>query len=468
MSLNIPFDNSYAQLPDHMFAAQAPEPVAAPELIQWNQPLADSLGITGDPNPQDLAALFSGNALPAGSTPIAQLYAGHQFGNWNPQLGDGRAVLLGEVVTSKGRFDLQLKGSGRTPFSRNGDGRAWLGPVLREYLMSEAMHAMGIPTTRALAAVTTGQKVQRETALPGAVLTRIAASHIRVGTFQIFAARQDLVALRALYDHVVARHYPTAQSPGDLLQQALKRQAELVAQWMSVGFIHGVMNTDNCQIAGETIDYGPCAFMDEYHTQKVFSSIDQRGRYAYGNQPRIAVWNMAQFATALIPLMPDQDAAVEEFTEIVNSYPSDYDAAWLARFGAKLGLRDPQQDHVALIEDLLHLMQQDSADFTNVFAALGQENDRDQFTDHVAFETWRARWMACDPDLTLMAQTNPMVVPRLHQIEAVIQAGVAGDFAPFYRMLDVVTHPFDQTDQTAAYRDPPLPTQIVPRTFCGT
>ncbi len=466
MAIKIPFDNSYTRLPDQMYSHQLPEPVSNPSLIIWNAELAMQLGITQDTE-SDLAQVFSGNIIPNGATPIAQAYAGHQFGHWNPQLGDGRAVLLGEVNGPVGRFDLQLKGSGRTPYSRNGDGRAWLGPVLREYLMSEAMFALGIPTTRALAAVATGDRVQREIGYPGGIVTRIAASHIRIGTFQYFAARNDLVALRALYDHVIERHYPDATSPSDLLKQIMTRQAQLIAGWMSVGFIHGVMNTDNAQIAGETIDYGPCAFMDDYHAMQVFSSIDQRGRYAYGNQPRIAVWNIAQLATALIPLMPDQDRAIEDFTEIVNGFPAIYETEWRKRFAAKLGIA-PTESSDQLAQDLLALMDKDAADFTNVFANLGRDTDRDQFTDRAAFDAWRVHWMNQVPNLDQMRITNPVVVPRLHQIEAVIQAAVEGDYTPFHTLLSVVTHPFDRSDLADGFTQPPVPSEVVSRTFCGT
>ncbi|WP_368187701.1 YdiU family protein [Aestuariibius sp. HNIBRBA575] len=466
MAIKIPFDNSYTRLPDQMYSHQVPEPVSNPSLIIWNAELATQLGITQDTE-SDLAQVFSGNIIPNGATPIAQAYAGHQFGHWNPQLGDGRAVLLGEVNGPAGRFDLQLKGSGRTPYSRNGDGRAWLGPVLREYLMSEAMFALSVPTTRALAAVATGDRVQREIGYPGGIVTRIAASHIRIGTFQYFAARNELVALRALYDHVIERHYPDATSPSDLLKQIMTRQAQLIAGWMSVGFIHGVMNTDNAQIAGETIDYGPCAFMDDYHAMQVFSSIDQRGRYAYGNQPRIAVWNIAQLATALIPLMPDQDRAIEDFTEIVNGFPAIYETEWRKRFAAKLGIA-PSEASDQLAQDLLALMDKDAADFTNVFANLGRDTDRDQFIDRAVFDAWRVRWMDQVPNLDQMRITNPIVVPRLHQIEAVIQAAVEGDYTPFHTLLSVVTHPFDRSDLADGFTQPPVPSEVVSRTFCGT
>ncbi len=469
MTLHFPFDNSYARLPARLFAELAPTPVRAPRLVALNQDLARAMGL--DPaalaTPEG-AAILAGNAIPAGAQPIAQAYAGHQFGHWNPQLGDGRAILLGEVVGTDGlRRDIQLKGAGRTPWSRGGDGRAWLGPVLREYLCSEAMAAIGVPTTRALAATLTGEDVYRETALPGAVLTRVAASHIRVGTFQFFAARGDTEALAALTAHTIARHYPDADGPPGLLAAVTAAQARLIAQWMSLGFIHGVMNTDNCAVSGETIDYGPCAFMDSYHPATVFSSIDHGGRYAYGNQPQIALWNLAQLATALIPLMADRDAAIDTFTAIINRFADLYQAAWLARFGAKLGLAQPTEDDRPLIEALLALMARDGSDFTNTFRALGTPAARDQFTDRDAFGAWEARWMSRAPDADLMAQTNPTVIPRTHRIEQVIAAGVDGDFDPFHAMLAAVTAPY-APDPDRLWTAPPADEERVTQTFCGT
>ncbi|SHG77917.1 Uncharacterized conserved protein YdiU, UPF0061 family [Cognatiyoonia sediminum] len=465
MTVQIPFDNSFARLPNHMFTAQRPTPVQQPALIAKNDALASELGISfGD----DAAEVFAGNTIPEGAAPLAQLYAGHQFGNWNPQLGDGRAILLGEVVGTDGiRRDIQLKGSGITPYSRNGDGRSWLGPVLREYIVSEAMHAMGVPTTRALAAVTTGETVYRETALPGAVFTRVAQSHIRVGTFQVYAARRDTEASQALLDHVIARHYPEATGPQDVLDAVIARHARLVAKWLSLGFIHGVMNTDNVTISGETIDYGPCAFMDDYEPMKVFSSIDQMGRYAYGNQPRVAVWNMAQLATALVPLMPDQDEAVEIFTESVNRFPDLYEAAWLEFFGAKLGLDLPTKDDTQLINDLLDLMSAGGSDFTNTFANLSSINAPDHFADREAFGAWVDRWQErrTPKHAEIMAAANPQVIPRNHQVEAVIQAGVEGDFAPFHDMLAAVTDPYTAN---AKFAKVPVAAEVVTRTFCGT
>lgn len=462
----IPFDNTFAKLPDTMFTRLDPTPVKAPSLIAYNEALAAELGISVT----DPAAIFSGNAIPTGAAPLAQLYAGHQFGNWNPQLGDGRAILLGEVRSTDGQHrDIQLKGSGRTPYSRGGDGRAWLGPVLREYIVSEAMHALGVPTTRALAAVATGEDVYRDAPLPGAVLTRIATSHIRVGTFQIYAARGMIDELQALTDYTIARHYPDTDGPQALLDAVIARQAELIAKWSGLGFIHGVMNTDNASIAGETIDYGPCAFMDDFNPDKVFSAIDQMGRYAYRNQPGIAAWNMAQFATALIPLMPDQDAAIESFTASVNDLPVLYRAAWVKTFGAKLGIADPREDDVALINDFLNLLHGQKADFTNSFAALSQDKPRDHFADRDAFDVWDKGWQARNPSKEIMNDANPKIIPRNHQIEAVIQAGVAGDLAPFHALLKEVITPFDPlTKARNLYAAAPKETEIVHTTFCGT
>ena len=465
MSLHIPFDNSYATLPDAFYTRLHPTPVRAADTLAWNDALAAELGIIGqDP------AVFAGNTVPEGAAPLAQLYSGHQFGSYNPQLGDGRAILLGEVIDQTGvRRDIQLKGSGPTPYSRMGDGRAWLGPVLREYVVSEAMHALGIPTTRALAAIATGEPVLREQgSLPGAVLTRVAASHLRVGTFQIFAHRGHVDALRTLTDYAIARHHPEADGPLGLLAAVCRVQAELVAAWMSVGFIHGVMNTDNCTISGETIDYGPCAFMDAYHEGRVFSSIDQMGRYAYGNQPRIAVWNMAQLATALIQLMDDKDAAVEQATAIVHAMPGQLQAAWLRRFGAKIGLADPRSEDQPLIEELLALMQADGADFTNAFAALGTDEVRDHFTDRDAFDTWEGKWRKLNPDMGIMARANPQIIPRNHRIEEMIEAAVGGDMAPFARLMDALAQPYDLPAAFDDLRRPPTQDEIVPATFCGT
>lgn len=472
MTLSIPFDNSYARLPGAFFSAQPPSPVRAPRLIAFNTDLAKLMGIAPG-EVEDMAEVFAGNTLPDGATPISQLYSGHQFGQYNPQLGDGRAVLLGETVGTDGvRRDIQLKGSGRTPYSRGGDGRAWLGPVLREYVVSEAMHALGIPTTRALAAVETGELVYREGPMPGAVLTRVAASHLRVGSFQIFAARGDANSLKRLTDYAIARHYPGAEGPMGLLTAVRDAQARLIAAWMGVGFIHGVMNTDNCAISGETIDYGPCAFMDVYDASKVFSSIDRMGRYAYSNQPDIAVWNLAQLATALIQQFEDREAVVEEATEIVHAMPELIRQHWLAGFGAKIGLADARPEDAGLIADLLSRMAENQADFTNTFRALTTDTARDQFTDPTAFDGWQADWQARLKDeqdpVAVMRQINPAFIPRNHRIVQMIEAAIDGDYALFERLDTVLARPYEDQPEHADLVRPPMPDEVVPATFCGT
>ena len=461
----IAFDNSYARLPDRFYARLDPVPVAEPSMIAWNEALAAEMGLTGL---DDRADLWSGNAVPDGAEPLAQAYAGHQFGGWVPQLGDGRALLIGEVVNEGRRYDLQLKGSGPTPFSRRGDGRAWLGPVLREYVVSEAMHALGVPTTRALAAVRTGEEVYRETALPGAVLTRVASSHLRVGTFQYFVAREDHDALRTLTELAIERHYPGAEGPMDLLRRAVDAQARLVAKWMSVGFIHGVMNTDNAHVGGITIDYGPCAFMDAYHPTTVFSSIDRGGRYAYANQPQIAVWNMAQLATSLLPIMGGE-AALEEATEVVHGFADAYQAEWLRLFGRKIGIADATEADAALIHDLLDRMAAGRADFTNTFHGLIEGDPSRAFAEPGALGDWAERWRARivsegDAEET-MRQANPAVIPRNHRIEAMIQAAVAGDMGPFERLNAALASPFEPD---ADLMTPPAAEEVVRATFCGT
>ncbi len=480
MTAQFPFDNSYARLPARFFTRQPPVPVEAPGLVAVNRTLADRLGIALSDDPAEIARIFAGNALPEGAEPLAQVYAGHQFGGWSPQLGDGRAVLLGEVVAPDGaRFDIQLKGAGQTPYSRMGDGRAWLGPVLREYIVSEAMAAMGVPTTRALAAVTTGEIVRRDGFMPGAIFTRVAASHIRVGTFQFFAARRDTEALQALCDHAIARHYPDAEGPAGLLDAVIGAQARLIADWMGLGFIHGVMNTDNMAISGETIDYGPCAFMDAYHPDTVFSSIDQFGRYAYANQPQIAVWNLAQLATSLLALIPDRDAGVAEFTAAVNGFSERFDAAWHAVLRRKLGFATAEDDDPALALDLLTRMAENGADFTRTFRALSGPDPRrarDEFIDPTALDPWLDRWHArlaaeAKDDAARIALTraaNPARIPRNHRVEQVIQAAVAGDLAPFETLMAALADPFADDPAYAAYEDPPAEGEHVIRTFCGT
>jgi uncharacterized protein YdiU (UPF0061 family) len=486
--LNLRFDNSYSRLPARFYARLAPTPVTAPRLIAFNRPLAAELGLDAEKIEPQAAALFSGNALAADSEPIAQAYAGHQFGGFVPQLGDGRAILLGEVIDRAGRRrDIQLKGSGPTPFSRNGDGRAALGPVLREYLVSEAMHALGIPTTRSLAAVETGEKVYREEALPGAVLTRVAASHIRVGTFQYYAARRDEEALRLLAQHAIARHYPelaTAERPAlALLAAAGERQAALIAHWMRVGFIHGVMNTDNTAISGETIDYGPCAFMDAYDPARVFSSIDRGGRYAYANQPRIAQWNLARFAETLLILVDENvDRAIAAATETIEAFPARYEAHFLAAMRAKLGLASPRDGDDALIGEFLDLLHAASADFTLSFRALagaaqGEDAALIEAVPNAATrDAWLSRWrerLAAEPAdprerAAAMRRVNPAYIPRNHRIEEAIAAAIGGDYAPFRRLAAVLADPFADRPADADYAAPPAPSERVYRTFCGT
>lgn len=479
MALFIPFDNSYARLPARFYARQSPVPVTAPALIAVNAPLARTLGI--DPgalaSPDGVAAL-AGNAVPDGAEPLAQAYAGHQFGGWVPQLGDGRALLLGEVLASDGRrCDIQLKGSGPTPFSRRGDGRAWLGPVLREYIVSEAMAALGVPTTRALAAVATGDTVWRETGLPGAVLARVASSHIRVGTFQYFAARGDTEALRLLAGHVVARHYPDVTDALGLLRAVTAAQARLVARWMALGFIHGVMNTDNMAVSGETIDYGPCAFLDAYDPVRVFSSIDQFGRYAYANQPQVALWNLAQFASCLLPLidLPGPEA-IAAATAAIDTFRDLHQDEWLRLFRAKIGLATAEDGDLDLLERLLSLMADQQADFTRTFRGLADGTARDEFADREAFALWSADWQRRrdrEPGgeagaRALMARASPAVIPRNHRIEAAITAAVAGDFGPFHRLNRVLAAPFDLAPDDTDLARAPTEDEQVRRTFCGT
>lgn len=493
-----PFDNSYARLPDRFFAELAPSPVSAPKTIRINDELARHLGLDPDylASPEGVEIL-AGNRIAGGSEPIAMAYAGHQFGGWSPQLGDGRAMLLGEVIDRDGvRRDIQLKGSGPTPFSRMGDGRAWLGPVLREYIVSEAMAALGVPTTRALAAVTTGEIVVREQAFPGAILTRVARSHIRVGTFQFFAARRDVEALKLLCDHVIARHYPDiagANNPAvSLLVKVMECQAALVARWMQIGFIHGVMNTDNMSVAGETIDYGPCAFMDRYHPETVFSSIDQHGRYAYRNQPGIAHWNLACLAQSLMPLFADdEDRAVEIGQETLNGFPELYETAYLAGMRKKLGLVEEREEDAALALDLLARMAENQADFTLTFRELCEiadpgvdaeaaralnERARNQFVDPTAFDAWAVRWRTRLGEETLdnderrsaMRAVNPAFIPRNHLVEEAIQAALGDDLQPFEDLLTVLARPYVNQPGFSRHAEPPQPEQIMRETFCGT
>lgn len=473
--------------------------VPQPKLIKLNYALAEELGLDAKAlDSEEGARIFSGNQLPPGVKTIAQAYAGHQFGGFSPQLGDGRALLLGEVIDRHGkRRDIAFKGSGRTPFSRGGDGKAALGPVLREYIIGEAMHALGIPTTRALAAVTTGEVVRRERNLPGAVLTRVAASHIRVGTFQFVTARGDEALLRKLADYVIARHYPEVAGQPDpyfaLLRAACERQAELIARWMNVGFIHGVMNTDNMTLSGETIDYGPCAFMDHYNPVTVFSSIDEQGRYAYANQPPIANWNLARFAEALLPLLTEesgggQDRAVERAMEILGAFQERYEHYWLAGMRGKLGLTRAEDGDFALATDFLASMEGQSVDFTQAFrrladvaagrGELGEIGLHKLYADDTALRAWLPRWRArleaeaIDPvqRAQAMRAVNPVYIPRNHQVEAALAAAVdLGDYAPFEQLLAVLQRPYDEDPLLATYAHPaPAAESAGYRTFCGT
>ena len=466
--------------------------MSSPRLVKLNEALALQLNL--DPaalaSPEGVAVL-AGNSVPERAASIAMAYAGHQFGMFVPQLGDGRAILIGEVIGRDGvRRDIQLKGSGRTPFSRGGDGRAALGPVLREYIVSEAMAALGIPTTRALAAVTTGETVWRERPLPGAVLTRVAQSHVRIGTFQYFASRGDVDATRHLAGYVIARHYPEAADAENpylaLLGLVIERQAELIARWMLTGFIHGVMNTDNMTIAGETIDYGPCAFMDAYHPETVYSSIDHTGRYAYGNQPRIAQWNLARLAETLLPLLgTDENKAVEEAQAAIAAFRPRFDEAYAAGLRAKLGLLRAEPGDMALAADLFDRMAQNSADFTLTFrglcnaagSAAGDESVRQLFDDPAAFGVWAERWHARlsaeggDPSArrAVMRSANPAFIQRNHLVEEAIAAAQNhGDFAPFETLLTVLAAPYEDQPAFARYAAPPRPDQVVHQTFCGT
>lgn len=486
------FDNSYARLPERFFARPGANAVSAPKLIRINRPLAAELGLGTDwlESPEGIAML-AGNHFPAGAEPIALAYAGHQFGSFVPQLGDGRALLVGEIIDRSGkRRDLALKGSGRTLFSRGGDGRSAIGPVLREYVVSEAMAALGMPTTRTLAAVLTGETVYRETPLPGAVLTRVAASHIRIGTFQYFAVRQDLEAIRLLADQAIARHFPDLAGRDQpylaLLEQVIAVQADLVARWMLVGFIHGVMNTDNMTISGETIDYGPCAFLDEHDPTKVFSSIDRQGRYAYANQPGIAVWNLARFAETLLPIIhDDHDEAVRLAEQTLKTFQAAYDASFHGGWRRKLGLLAEQEGDLQLVGDLLNVMARNRADFTLTFRDLAGEIEgpagdggvRRLFADPKEFDDWAARWrQRLTEEATQLAErqrvmlsTSPKYIPRNHRIEEVIKAAVEGaDFRPFDELLEVIVRPFDEQPERSDYALPPREDERVLQTFCGT
>ena len=476
------FDNSYARLPQRFYARLVPTPVRNPHIVKFNYTLAQELGLEAEGLDSEVgAAFFCGNQVPEWADPLAMAYAGHQFGHFVPQLGDGRAILLGEVIGRDGkRRDLHLKGAGQTPFSRRGDGRAALGPVLREYIISEAMHALGIPTTRMLAVVTTGEPVFRETTLPGAVLARVAASHIRVGTFEYFAAQGDVEAVKILADYAITRHYPALQvTPNPylaLLAAVCEAQAGLIASWMQVGFIHGVMNTDNMTISGETIDYGPCAFMDAYDPATVFSSIDHHGRYAFGNQPHIAQWNLARFAETLLPLLNDnQEKAVALAEETINQFPATFTRYWRDGMRRKLGLVSEQPDDISLINALLDLMQEHAADYTNTFRLLCSAAEGGVAPP--GYEAWVTRWQtrlgqevySPREAAALMRANNPAVIPRNHRVEAALSAAVKqGDLVPLETLLAVLSTPFDLKPEHAEYINPPTPSERVHQTFCGT
>ncbi|RVP09222.1 YdiU family protein [Sinorhizobium meliloti] len=485
------FDNSYARLPANFYARVQPTPVAEPWLIKLNRPLAGELGLDAEALERDGAAIFSGNLVPEGAEPLAMAYAGHQFGTFVPQLGDGRAILLGEVTDAGGRRrDIQLKGAGQTPYSRRGDGRAALGPVLREYIVSEAMHALGVPTTRALAATATGQPVYREQILPGAVFTRVAASHIRVGTFQFFAARGDMESIRTLADYVIGRHYPELKTDEKpylaLLKAVAARQAALIVRWLHVGFIHGVMNTDNMTISGETIDFGPCAFMDDYDPKTVFSSIDQFGRYAYANQPAIGQWNLARLAETLVTLFdPVADTAVNLANDALGEYGTIFQKHWLDGMRRKIGLLTDEDEDLDLVQSLLTLMQNGKADFTLTFRRLAASAENatadtelaSLFEEPQALSPWLEHWrrrLEREPQpaterAAAMRSVNPAFIPRNHRVEQAIAAATEdADFSLFEALLDVTSRPYEDQPGHAAYAAPPEPGEEVLQTFCGT
>ncbi|WP_088042734.1 YdiU family protein [Bacillus sp. EAC] len=478
------FDNSYARLPESFYSNQSLNPVSSPNLIILNKSLAVSIGLNvQELDSEDNVAVFAGNRVPNGGSPLAQAYAGHQFGHFN-MLGDGRALLLGEQITPGGtRVDIQLKGSGRTVYSRGGDGRAALGPMLREYIISEAMFALGIPTTRSLAVVTTGESIRREVNLPGAIMTRVASSHIRVGTFQFVSKWGSIEDLRVLADYTLHRHFPDIENTPNqylsMLQEVIKRQASLIAKWQLVGFIHGVMNTDNMTISGETIDYGPCAFMDTYDPATVFSSIDVQGRYAYGNQPQMAGWNLARFAETLLPLIHEnEEQALELAQNVISEYPKMYHLNWLTGMRAKLGLKNEEEDDETLIKDLLSMMQKSKADYTNTFRALTLE----KFDDSVLFGTsdflkWHELWQARigrqqdskDVARELMQKSNPAVIPRNHRVEAALEAAVEkSDYSVMEKLLKVLAAPYVHTSQKDEYCKLPEQSDRPYQTYCGT
>ena len=483
MTIGWRFDNTYSKLPDPFISNISPIPVKSPELIILNDNLGKQLGLNFSLiSKKELSNLFSGNSLPEGSKSIAQAYAGHQFGHFT-MLGDGRAVLMGEHISKNNeRFDIQFKGSGQTPFSRNGDGRAALGPMLREYIISEAMHSLNIPTTRSLAVVKTGEDVVRENILQGAILTRVASSHLRVGTFQYVAMRNNESELRTLVDYTINRHYPNIKKSKnkalDLLKVLIELQIDLVINWMRVGFIHGVMNTDNMSISGETIDYGPCAFMDTYDPQTVFSSIDELGRYAYFNQPSITKWNLARFAECLIPLIdPKKDKAIEIATETINSFDKSYEAKWINMMRDKLGLFGQDQKDQVLIIDLLTWMHKNKADYTNTFCFLMDENFQyNKIYNDENFLTWKESWKkrlklnnnTPEKYLSLMKSVNPLVIPRNHKVEEVLESANSNNLSPLKKLIKVLEKPYEKSNENVDYQSPAPASDKKYKTFCGT
>ena len=493
---NSSFDNTYVKFPDRFYERLNPTKVPNPSLIKLNIKLAKDLGLDPDFLSSQIGAdIFSGNYIPIGAEPLAMAYAGQQFGGWVPQLGDGRAILLGEVIDQHGvRRDIQLKGSGPTTFSRSGDGRAWIGPVLREYIISEAMYALNIPTTRALAAVSTGELIFREQALPGAVITRVASSHIRIGTFQFFSSQNDKEALVMLADHVIDRHYPDIRELDNpylgLLECVVSSQASLIAKWMGIGFIHGVMNTDNMLISGETIDYGPCAFMDFFNSEMVYSSIDRHGRYSYQNQPSIAQWNLSSFATTLLGLIDDnEDKSIKLATKIIEGFNNSYNESWLLIFRNKLGLKIERKEDPKLINEILQIMSDNRSDFTLVFRRLCDldseldssvsQNDSsftDLFEDKNLIKLWLEKWrqrlafesLNNKSRKILMKSVNPAYIPRNHRVEQAISDALENDYSSFEKLVRILSLPFEDQSENENFQKPPMQEEIVRETFCGT
>ena len=477
------FDNTYSKLPDTMLSKLDPIPVKSPKVVILNSSLSKELELDfSNINNEDLASIFSGNKLPEGSDAIAQAYAGHQFGQFT-MLGDGRAIVIGEHLSKNNqRFDIQFKGSGKTPFSRNGDGRAALGPMLREYIISEAMHALNIPTTRSLAVVKTGETVMRETPLIGAILTRVAESHIRVGTFQYAVTSKDKNDLKALFDYTINRHYPNlknSKNPAiELLKIVIEKQTKLIVDWMRVGFIHGVMNTDNMTISGETIDYGPCAFMDNYDPETVFSSIDYQGRYAFFNQPGIAKWNLARFAESLIPLInDDKDKAIEMATECINNFATVYQKFWLEMMRKKLGLKGEEIKDEGLIVELLSWMHKNKADYTNTFCFLMNEKIQDnKIYNNQDFINWKNQWQerlklhnnSMEKSLKTMRSANPIVIPRNHKVEEALESANKDDMKPMLNLIKILTKPYEKQEKIVSYQSPAPASNTKYQTFCGT